>query len=175
MAKAVFHKNQRVFVRPVGTWAVVEKVVPHWVKGIDEPIRIYYELGLGREFSADELQAEDVSNAEARSEHWRVIRARNKSQSSDDTSRHPMPGTFPIVVTGELDWGGWRVPGAEYDLDPVKVERQARVIASAPHLVTLAKTLVAWAQSTGQELPAGLADLAHDAEGILETVDGKAA
>ena len=30
MAKAQFHKNQRVFVKPVGTWALVEHVVPHW-------------------------------------------------------------------------------------------------------------------------------------------------
>ena len=28
MAKAQFHKNQRVYVRPVGTWALVEKVIP---------------------------------------------------------------------------------------------------------------------------------------------------
>jgi len=56
MAKALFHKNQRVYVKPVGTWALVERVVPHWVKGIDEPIRIHYDLGLGREFSADELR-----------------------------------------------------------------------------------------------------------------------
>ena len=25
MAKAAFHKNQKVFVKPVGTWAVVEQ------------------------------------------------------------------------------------------------------------------------------------------------------
>ena len=35
MAKAQFHKNQRVYVKPVGTWALVEHVVPHWAKGID--------------------------------------------------------------------------------------------------------------------------------------------
>ena len=27
MAKANFHKNQRVYVKPVGTWALVERVV----------------------------------------------------------------------------------------------------------------------------------------------------
>ena len=37
MAKALFHKSQRVFVKPVGTWAVIEHVVPHWVKDVDEP------------------------------------------------------------------------------------------------------------------------------------------
>ncbi len=33
MAKALFHKSQRVFVKPVGTWAIVEKVIPHWEIG----------------------------------------------------------------------------------------------------------------------------------------------
>ena len=32
MAKAIYHKHQRVFVRPVGTWALVEQVKPQWVK-----------------------------------------------------------------------------------------------------------------------------------------------
>ena len=36
MAKALFHKNQKVFVKPVGTWAIVERVLPQWVKGMDE-------------------------------------------------------------------------------------------------------------------------------------------
>ena len=35
MAKAAFHKNQKVFVKPVGTWAVVEQVLPQWVKGLE--------------------------------------------------------------------------------------------------------------------------------------------
>ena len=48
MAKAQFHKNQRVYVRPVGTWAVIERVVPQWVKDMDEPLRIHYDVGLGR-------------------------------------------------------------------------------------------------------------------------------
>lgn len=174
MAKASFHKNQRVYVRPVGTWALIERIVPHWAKGLDEPIRVFYDVGLGREFSADELQAEEPVNEEksATGEHWRIVRARNKT--SEDSSRHPVPGTFPVVLTGEAEWGGWRVPGAEYDLDPGKVERQARLIASAPHLASLAMTLVEWARKSG-EMPAALADLAHDAQHILNNVDGKAA
>jgi hypothetical protein len=31
----------------------------------------------------------------------------------------------------ERDWGGWRVRGAEYDLDPYRIERQAEIIARA--------------------------------------------
>ncbi|MDE3117167.1 MAG: hypothetical protein KGL26_16340, partial [Pseudomonadota bacterium] len=73
MAKAQFHKNQRVYVRPVGTWALIEKVVPQWTKGLDEPLRVYYDVGLGREFAADELQAEqaDVEHDDRDHEQWR--------------------------------------------------------------------------------------------------------
>ena len=52
MAKAKYHKSQRVFVKPVGTWAYVEAVVPKWVKGCEEPIKIAYDCGMGREFAA---------------------------------------------------------------------------------------------------------------------------
>ena len=37
MAKATYHRHQRVYVEPVGTWAVIDKVNPVWVKGFDEP------------------------------------------------------------------------------------------------------------------------------------------
>ena len=82
MAKAQFHKNQRVYVKPVGTWALVEHVVPHWAKGIDEPIRVHYDVGLGREFAAEELLSEEPlgDNGHNGGEHWRVVRARNKWQ-----------------------------------------------------------------------------------------------
>ena len=121
MAKAQFHKNQRVYVKPVGTWALIEHVVPHWAKGIDEPIRVHYDVGLGREFMAEELLSEEPmsDNVPANKQHWRVVRARNKWQPAADCARHPIPGTYPVVVTGEAEWGGWRVPGAEYDLDPL--------------------------------------------------------
>ncbi len=173
MAKAQFHKNQRVYVRPVGTWALIEKVIPHWTKGLDEPLRVYYDVGLGREFSAEELQAEEPKAAGPgdADQSWRIIRARNKWQPAEDCNRHPVPGTFPVVITGETDWGGWRVPGAEYDLDPQKIERQARLIAAAPKLAELASTLVDWARKSGEEMPAALADLAHAAQDIVTDVD----
>jgi hypothetical protein len=72
MAKAKYHKSQRVLVKPVGTWAHVEAVVPKWVKGCEEP--------------------------------------------------------------SERDWGGWCVPGAEYDLDPYRIEHQAELIVRRPAL-----------------------------------------
>ena len=173
MAKASFHKNQRVYVRPVGTWALVERVVPQWAKGLDEPLRVFYDVGLGREFAAEELQSEQALPEEKMDtgETWRVVRARNKWQPAEDCARHPVPGTYPIVITGEAEWGGWRVPGAEYDLDPIKIERQARLIAAAPRFEAFAKTLVEWARKSGEEMPAELAGLAHNAQDLLTDVD----
>jgi hypothetical protein len=174
MAKAQFHKNQRVYVRPVGTWVLIERVIPHWAKGLDEPLRVFYDVGLGREFAADELQAEqndiEPTTLDA-NEHWRIVRARNKWQPAEDCARHPVPGTYPIVITGEAEWGGWRVPGAEYDLAPEKVERQARMIASAPKLVTVANHLVEWARRSGEEMPTELVQIAHDAQDVLTDVN----
>jgi len=172
MAKAQFHKSQRVYVKPVGTWALIERVVPHWAKGLDEPIRIHYDVGLGREFAAEELLNEEPLSGDARadSHSWRVVRARNKWQPSEDCARHPVPGTYPVVMTGQAEWGGWRVPGAEYDLDPAKVEEQARLIASAPQLAGFANALVDWARKSGEDMPNELAELAHRAQDLLTDV-----
>jgi len=171
MAKAQFHKNQRVYVKPVGTWALIEHVVPHWAKGIEEPIRIHYDVGLGREFAAEELLSEEpVNDRDTGSESWRVVRARNKWQPAQDCTRHPVPGTYPVVVTGEADWGGWRVPGAEYDLDPGRIEEQARLIANAPLLASFAVSLVDWARKSGEDMPNELAELAHRAQDLLTEV-----
>jgi hypothetical protein len=175
MAKAQFHKNQRVYVKPVGTWALIEHVVPHWAKGLDEPIRIHYDVGLGREFAAEELLNEEpvADGGLNDGPRWRVVRARNKWQPAEDCARHPVPGTYPVVITGEAEWGGWRVPGAEYDLDPQKVEMQARLIASAPQLVTFASGLVDWARKSGEDMPNSLVELAHNAQDILAHVKGQ--
>jgi hypothetical protein len=175
MAKAQFHKNQRVYVKPVGTWALIEHVVPHWAKGIDEPIRVHYDVGLGREFAAEELLSEEPlsENVQQNGDHWRVVRARNKWQPAEDCARHPVPGTYPVVVTGDAEWGGWRVPGAEYDLDPGKVEMQARLIAAAPQLASFANGLVDWARKSGEDMPNALVELAHNAQDILAHVKGQ--
>ncbi|SRR5579883_2037911 len=171
MAKAQFHKNQRVYVKPVGTWALIEHVVPHWAKGIDEPIRIHYDVGLGREFAAEELMSEEPVTSEAGPvSSWRVVRARNKWQPAEGCARHPVPGTYPVVVTGDADWGGWRVPGAEYDLDPAKIEEQARLIANAPQLAAFATSLVDWARKSGEDMSNELAELAHRAQDLLTEV-----
>ena len=172
MAKAQFHKSQRVYVKPVGTWALIERVVPNWTKGLDEPLRVFYDVGLGREFAADELQAEQPLSEETirTAESWRVVRARNKWQPAEDCARHPVPGSYPVVMTGQAEWGGWRVPGAEYDLDPNRIERQARLIASAPLLESFAQELVDWARKSGEDMPAALVELAHQAQDLLARV-----
>jgi hypothetical protein len=168
MAHAQFHKNQRVYVKPVGTWALVERVVPHWTKGLSEPIRIYYDVGLGREFATDELQAEmsfEHSSAED-GEEWRVARARNKWQSEEETAQHPYPGTYPVVVTGEAEWGGWRVPGAEYALSPTRVERQARLIAASPRMARIVNRLSDWARRNPNDVPEFLLELTRDSREV---------
>lgn len=172
MAHAQFHKNQRVYVRPVGTWAIVERVVPQWTKGLDEPLRIYYDVGLGREFSAEELQSETIlPAAEGDTEAWRIVRTPNKWQAPAETTTHPFPGTYPVIVTGEAEWGGWRVPGAEYALSPGRIERQARVMASAPRLVEIVKQLAQWAKESQEGVPEALGELMRKSGQAIAFID----
>jgi len=167
MAKAIFHKHQRVFVRPVGTWALVEHVKPQWVKDVEEPVRVFYDCGLGRDFSADELSAEHSEIVETG--HWRLLRAKNKWQSDEECARHPHPGTFPVIVTDSMDWGGWRVPAAEYDRDPSKLEAQARLIVHAPQLLSIAEDM---ARLTEEEtdLPAEWAELVKKTREVIRNI-----
>ena len=160
MAKAAYQRNQKVWVESVGAWAVIEKVVPVWARGFDEPVRVTYDVGLGREFLATELRPEDTTAATDGGAHWRLLRARNKWQQPDDCGHHPYPGTFPILVTDEADWGGWRVPGAEYDRDPRKIEFQARLLASAPAYRQLAQALIELAGESPEDLPNPVHELA---------------
>jgi hypothetical protein len=154
VAKAQFYKHQKVWVQAVGAWAVIEKIIPVWTKGFDEPVKITYDVGLGRDFRADELRADDATESllTPSGSTWRLMRARNKWQDPEECAHHPFPGTFPVVVTDANDWGGWRTPGAEYDRDPHKIEWQARLIANAPVLLKLA-----------QELSASVAEAPEDA------------
>jgi hypothetical protein len=161
MAKAQFYRNQKVWVESVGAWATVERINPVWAKGFDEPVRITYEVGLGREFLAHELRAENRGEGAEDVEQWRVLRARNKWQQPEDCGHHPFPGTFPVVVTEKADWGGWRVPGAEYDRDPHKIEYQARLIASAPQLLAVGRGLIEMVEEAPTDAPPELVRLAH--------------
>ena len=172
MAKAQFHRNQKVWVASVGTWAVIERIVPIWAKGFDEPVRVTYDVGLGREFMAHDLRAEEhAEEAADDGASWRILRARNKWQQPEDCGHHPFPGTFPGVVTDPSDWGGWRTPGAEYDRDPRKIEQQARLIVAAPKLLALAKALTDLVADMPEDAPAPVQALARRAAAIQRSMD----
>lgn len=176
MAKAVFHKGERVYVKPVGTWAKVETVLPHWVKGVEEPLKVHYDVGLGREFQAHELMREQKQGGSLsflETEQWRILRARNRWTLDNNETSHPHPGTFPVIVTDAQDWGGWRVPAAEYERDPERIEHQARIIASGVRLARLATELAAAAADLGSEVPERIQALAKDANTILDTIYGQ--
>jgi hypothetical protein len=188
MAKAVFQKNQKVWVDSVGAWATIDRIVPIWAKGFDEPVRVTYDVGLGREFHAHELKPEDrVEDADGGTggAGWRLMRAKNKWQQEGDCTHHPFPGTYPVVVTDPADWGGWRTPGAEYDRDPTRIERQARLIASAPRLQAIARDLIALVAEAPDDAPPAVLDMARRAAAIeryvqevpsaAETPSGRAA
>ncbi len=171
MAKAKFHKSQRVYVKPVGTWAYVEAVVPKWVKGCDEPIKVSYDCGMGREFAQEELTEEStglqLNGGNGFDGTWRVVRGQNRWKSAEQCGHHPYPGTHPTVMTSERDWGGWRVPGAEYDLDPFRVERQAQIIARAPAFMKLLQEFVDHAEHEPENLSDDLVKLAQVARRVL--------
>jgi hypothetical protein len=172
MAKAAFHKNQRVYVKPVGTWALIERVVPHWAKGLDEPLRVFYDVGLGREFAAEELQFDNAQTDDVKgSDKWRIVRANNRWQAPQETTSHPFPGTYPVIVTGEADWGGWRVPGSEYALSPMRIEQQARMVASVPQMMALLKELCEIAKKS-PETPMAMRDPLKKAGSLIAYAEG---
>ena len=71
-----------------------------------------------------------------------------------------------MVVTDLGDWGGWRVPGAEYDRDPRLIEMQARMIVAAPKLRALARDLLAMIAEAPDDAPPAVQDLAKRAVAI---------
>jgi hypothetical protein len=170
MARAQFQKGQKVWVECVGAWAQIEKVQPVWAKGFEEPVRVTYDVGLGREFLGHELLLPSEDPAANGGETWRLMRARNKWQTADDCPHHPFPGTYPVVVTDKADWGGWRVPGAEYDRDPHQIEFQARLIAAAPQLMALAERLVSSVDEAPDDAPPELQLLARQARTVLKAI-----
>jgi len=170
MARAQFQKGQKVWVECVGAWAVIEKVQPVWAKGFEEPVRVTYDVGLGREFLAQELMLPAEDPAADGAQNWRLLRARNKWQTAEDCPHHPFPGTYPVVVTDPQDWGGWRVPGAEYDRSPETIEFQARLIATAPRLMALAERIVAAVDEAPGDAPPEMIALAREARASLRAV-----
>jgi len=177
MAKSLFNKGQRVFVKPVGAWAVIERILPQWVKGVEEPLKIFYDVGLGREFLAHELAAEardprSVVTDHTLSEDWRLTRVRNRWRLEGDAeaNNHPNPGSFPVVVTDERDWGGWRVPMAEYERSPERIEFQSRVIVNALKMLRLTRDLAQFGSTYSAAMPDELKDLLSTADEVLSSV-----
>ncbi|WP_309629937.1 hypothetical protein [Brevundimonas sp.] len=170
MARAQFQKGQKVWVECVGAWAQIEKVQPVWAKGFEEPVKVTYDVGLGREFQATELMLPAEDDAGADVGDWRLLRARNKWQQAEDVPHHPYPGTYPVVVTDPADWGGWRVPGAEYDRDPQRIEFQARLIAASPRLMELAQKLIDTVAESPDDAPPETLALARQAREVLKSV-----
>lgn len=177
MAKSIYSKGQRVFVKPVGVWAAVERIMPQWVKGVEEPLKVFYDVGLGREFQAHELSPEAREPRVGALEHtlaedWRMARRSNRwvGEAEGSKTSHPFPGSYPVVVTDERDWGGWRVPAAEYDRDPERVEFQARVIVNALRMLRLTRDLARFGGAYGAAVPDDLKDLLSTADEVLANV-----
>jgi hypothetical protein len=170
MARAQFQKGQKVWVECVGAWAQIEKVQPVWAKGFEEPVKVTYDVGLGREFQATELMLPTEDEAGGDLGDWRLLRARNKWQQAEDVPHHPYPGSYPVVVTDTADWGGWRVPGAEYDRDPERIEFQARLIAAAPRLMELAQRLIDTVSESPEDAPPETLAMARQARDVLKSV-----
>ncbi|MBI1187932.1 MAG: hypothetical protein GC206_11495 [Alphaproteobacteria bacterium] len=172
MAKAVFHKGQRVYVKPVGTWAQIEAVLPQWVKGVEEPLKVTYEVGLGREFQTHELVSQEEPEDQTElveTEKWRVMRRPNRWEQRAD-ARQSQAGSYPVVVTDERDWGGWRVPVSEYERDPARIELQARVMANALKMLRVCRELTMLAADHALDTPAEIMALAAQAEGLLASI-----
>ncbi len=179
MAKALFHKSQRVYVKPVGTWALVENVIPHWVKDVQEPLRITYECGLGRPFQAHELVSEQAKHNSERQEeedddllleHWRVRRRSARWRAALAGQAGPNLGTYPVVVTDEGETGGWRVSPNDYDRDPQRVEHQARMIVQTPELLRVARLVAEFAADRPEEFPESMRAIAQNCAAILRFV-----
>ncbi|KCZ84156.1 hypothetical protein HAD_00715 [Hyphomonas adhaerens MHS-3] len=178
MAKAHFHKMQRVYVKPVGTWALVEQVIPHWVKDVAEPLKVTYECGLGRPFQASELVSEQAMHGDEPSnhdddlllEHWRIGRRSTKWRTAMGHHSGDNSGTFPVVLTDESDVGGWRVNPADFDRDPHRVEHQARMIVQTPDMLRIARRIAEVAAEDPDGFPEELVPVAKQCATILRYV-----
>ena len=73
-------------------------------------------------------------------------------------------------MTTERDWCGWRVPGAEYDLDPYRIEHQAEIIVRAPILLKLLEEFVERAEQEPENLSEDMTKLAQLACRIISEI-----
>src|SRR5262249_31110298 len=142
-----------------------------WVKGCEEPIKISYDCGIGREFAQEEPEEESSAMQTGAGNGlgpWRILRGHNRWKSA--SKHHLFPGTHPMVVTTERDWGGWRVPGAEYDLDPYRIEHQAELIMRAPLFMKLLEEFLQLADQEPENLSDDMTKLVQVTRRILSEV-----
>ena len=70
----------------------------------------------------------------------------------------------------ENDWGGWRVPGSEYDRDPHRIEYQARLIANSPNMLKLLKKVVDMVSHAPENYPSEMREVARTGVHILRHI-----
>jgi hypothetical protein len=63
------------------------------------------------------------------------------------------------------------VPSAEYDLDPMKVESQARIIAHSITMVDLLRKITDYAEESPGNLPNQLMDLVGRAREVVRQLE----
>ena len=76
-------------------------------------------------------------------------------------------------MTGEAEWGGWRVPGAEYALSPARIEKQARLLACSPRLAAIVKQLAEWGKSSPNDVPEALLEILRQGSEMIETLNSE--
>jgi hypothetical protein len=173
MAKAKYHKSQRV-VREAGRHlglcrgrrAEMDKAA----RSRSRLPTIAAWVANSRKELEEESAALQTTAVNGLGGAWRVVRGHNRWKSAEQCGHHPHPGTHPMVVTTERDWGGWRVPGAEYDLDPNRVERQAEIIVRALIFMKLVEEFVEYADQEPENLSEDLTKLAQIARRIISEV-----
>lgn len=119
---------------------------------------------------SDTRSAQETTSVLPGEDEWRLMRARNKWQRPEECAHHPHPGTYPVVMTTQTDWGGWRVPGAEYDLYPDRIEAQARVMVNALRMATLIGKFVSAMSREGDATNGTLTELAREGEDLLNAM-----
>jgi hypothetical protein len=106
---------------------------------------------MGREFAQEELEEESVAlrnnaaNGLGTVPGGSCVATIAGRAPSSAGGHHPHPSTHPMIVTTERDWRAWRVPSAEYDLDPCRIERQAEIIVRVPIFMKLLEQFVEYA------------------------------
>ena len=66
---------------------------------------------------------------------------------------------------------GWPVPGAELDLYPERIGRQARMIAYAPKMMAVLQALVDQTKSEPENVPDDIAALVQEAKAIARYIE----